>query len=252
MKLLGKSAIIVGGAQGIGKATAQLFLQEGAKVVIADLDADLAENTAKELGESLASSNFLVEVASFGGNVTNLQHMEQLTQATIQKFGKIDIVVNSAGITKDNLLLRMSEMEWDAVMGVNLKGAFNLTKAVLKPMLKARSGRIINISSVVGITGNAGQTNYSASKGGLISFTKSCAKELASRNILVNCVAPGFVRTRMTDVLPEDVKEKVRATIPLGRFGEPEDIAKVLLFLASDDASYITGQVISVNGGMYM
>jgi 3-oxoacyl-[acyl-carrier protein] reductase len=228
-------------------------LQEGAKVVIADLDADLAEKTAKELGESLASSScFTVEVASFGGNITNLQHMEQLAQATVQKFGKIDIVVNSAGITKDNLLLRMSELEWDAVMGVNLKGAFNLTKAVLKPMLKARSGRIINISSVVGITGNAGQANYSASKGGLIAFTKSCARELASRNILVNCVAPGFVHTRMTDVLSDEVKQKVKDSIPLGRFGEPEDIAKVLLFLASDDSSYITGQVISVNGGMTM
>jgi 3-oxoacyl-[acyl-carrier protein] reductase len=171
---------------------------------------------------------------------------------SLDKFGRIDILVNNAGITRDNLLMRMSDEEWDSVLAVNLKGVFNGTKAVVRPMMKQRQGRIVNVASVVGLMGNAGQANYAASKGGVVALTKTCAREFASRNILVNAVAPGFIRTRMTDALTEEQKQKLLTLIPLGRLGEADDVAKVVLFLCSEDSSYITGHVVSVNGGMYI
>jgi len=177
---------------------------------------------------------------------------ENLMQKALDKFSKINILINNAGITRDNLILRMSDQEWDSVLGVNLKGVFNCTKAASRSMLKARGGRIVNIASVVGLMGNAGQANYSASKGGVIALTKTCAREFSSRGVLVNAIAPGFIRTAMTDALSEENKKKLSDLIPLGRLGEPDDIAKAAVFLCSEDSSYITGHIISVNGGMYM
>ncbi|OGS18113.1 MAG: hypothetical protein A2219_02715, partial [Elusimicrobia bacterium RIFOXYA2_FULL_50_26] len=186
------------------------------------------------------------------GNVANGEDCEKIIRQALDKFSKINILINNAGITRDNLIMRMSDAEWDAVLGVNLKGVFNCTKAVSRSMLKARSGRIVNIASVVGLMGNAGQANYSASKGGVIALTKTCAREFASRGILVNAVAPGFIRTAMTDALTEDVKKKLSEQIPLARLGEAEDVANAVVFLCSDASSYITGHVLSVNGGMYL
>ena len=193
-----------------------------------------------------------VQTLGVKGNVAQIADCEKLVDATLDKFGRIDILINNAGITRDNLVMRMSDDEFDSVIAVNLKGVFNCTKAAIRPMMKARKGRIVNIASVVGLMGNAGQANYSASKGGVVALTKTCAREFSSRNILVNAVAPGFIRTRMTDALSEDQKKKLLELIPLGRLGEPEDVAKVVLFLSSDESSYITGHVVSVNGGMYI
>ena len=245
-RLKGKVAIVTGGAAGIGRAIAEAFAREGAKVAITDLDPAQTETAAAEIAKACSA-----EVAGFGGNVTESSRCEAIVGEVIARFGKVDILVNNAGITKDNLLMRMSEGEWDAVLSVNLKGPFNFTKAVIRPMMKAREGRIINIASVVGQMGNPGQANYSASKGGLIAFTKTCAKEFSSRYILVNAVAPGFIDTRMTAVLPEEVKKALLSHIPLNRMGKPEEIARVALFLASEDSSYVTGQVLAVNGGLY-
>lgn len=239
--------IVTGGAQGIGKAIGALFASAGARIVVCDVVEELSKKTAEELEQKFKLPALALKV-----DVTKFSECEELAQKTLDKFQRIDILVNNAGITKDNLLMRMSDEEWDAVLAVNLKGAFNCTKAVVRPMMKQKSGRIINICSVVGLMGNAGQANYSASKGGLIAMTKSCAREFASRNILVNAIAPGFIRTRMTDLLSEEQKQKLSALIPLVRLGEPEDVAGAALFLASPNSSYITGQVISVNGGMYM
>lgn len=247
MRLKGQVAIITGCAQGIGKSIAETFAKEGANIVVSDINIELAQKTADEL-----KSQYNVETIAVAGNVAKLEDCETLVTKVLDKFQKIDILVNNAGITKDNLVLRMSEQEWDAVISVNLKGVFNCIKAVVKPMFKQRSGRIINIASVVGLMGNAGQANYSASKGGVIALTKTCAREFSSRNVLVNAIAPGFIRTAMTDVLSDDVKQKLTDQIPLKRLGEASDIAKSALFLASEDSSYITGHVISVNGGMYM
>ena len=247
MKLKGKTAVITGSAQGIGKAIAEAFAQEGANVVISDINAELSQKTADEI-----KSKYGVETAAVACNVAKIEECENLVKASLDKFSKIDILINNAGITKDNLVLRMTESEWDAVIAVNLKGVFNCIKAASRPMLKAREGRIINIASVVGEMGNAGQINYSASKGGVIAMTKTCAKEFASRNILVNAIAPGFIRTAMTDVLSDEAKKAMSDMIPLKRLGEASDIAKAALFFASDDSSYITGHVLSVNGGMYM
>ncbi|MFN3966229.1 MAG: 3-oxoacyl-[acyl-carrier-protein] reductase [Endomicrobiia bacterium] len=246
-KLLEKVAIVTGGAQGIGKAIAAALAQEGANIVISDIDENIAKATADEISKIAGVQTIAVKT-----DVSNFSDVENLVKITLDKFQKIDILINNAGITKDNLILRMTEQEWDDVLAVNLKGVFNCTKAVSKVMIKQRQGRIVNIASVVGLMGNAGQVNYSASKGGVIAFTKSCARELAGRNILVNAVAPGFIKTRMTDALSEEQKKKLTELIPLNRLGEPEDVAKVVVFLCSDDSSYITGQVISVNGGMYM
>ncbi len=247
MRLKGQVAIITGCAQGIGKSVAETFAKEGANIVVSDINAELAQKTADEL-----KSSFGVETLAVAGNVSKLDECESLAAKAIEKFGKIDILINNAGITKDNLVLRMSEMEWDAVIAVNLKGVFNCTKAVTRQMFKQRSGRIINIASVVGLMGNAGQANYSASKGGVIALTKTCAREFSSRNVLVNAIAPGFIRTAMTDALTDDVKKKLAEQIPLQRLGEASDIAKAALFFASEDSSYVTGHVLSVNGGMYM
>ncbi len=246
-KLLDKVAIVTGAGQGIGKAIALALAQEGANIVVSDIDELLAKNTAEEISKTTG-----VQTISAKTDVSNSSDVENLVKMTLDKFQKIDILINNAGITRDNLIIRMSEQEWNSVIDVNLKGVFNCTKTVSKVMIKQRQGRIVNIASVVGLMGNPGQVNYSASKGGVIAFTKSCARELAGRNILVNAVAPGFIKTRMTDALSEEQKKKLTELIPLNRLGEPEDVAKVVVFLCSDDSSYITGQVISVNGGMYM
>jgi len=247
VRLKDQVAVITGGAQGIGKAIATLFASEGAKLVLSDIDEAMVQATAAQIGKEKN-----VETLGVKGNVSQFADCEKLVDASLDKFSRIDILINNAGITRDNLLMRMSDDEWDAVIAVNLKGVFNCTKAAIRPMMKARQGRIVNIASVVGQMGNAGQANYSASKGGVISLTKTCAREFASRNILVNAIAPGFVRTRMTDALTEEQKKKLLELIPLGRLGEPEDIAKVALFLCSEGSSYITGHVVSVNGGMYI
>src|SRR3989344_345000 len=245
MLLKDKVAIITGGAQGIGLAIASLYAANGANLVLCDVAEDLAKKSAQELEQK-----FKVRTLALKTNVTQFADCADLAQKTLDKFQRIDILVNNAGITKDNLVMRMSDEEWDAVLAVNLKGAFNCTKAAVRMMMKQRSGRIINICSIVGLMGNAGQANYSASKGGLIAMTKTCAREFASRNVLVNAIAPGFIRTRMTDALSEEQKQKLAALIPLTRLGEPEDVASAALFLASPDSSYITGHVLSVNGGM--
>ena len=247
MRLKDQVTVITGGAQGIGKSIATLFASEGAKLVLSDIDEGMVQATAAQIGKEKN-----VETLGVKGNVSQITDCEKLVEAALDKFNRIDILINNAGITKDNLLMRMSDDEWDAVIAVNLKGVFNCTKAAIRPMMKARKGRIVNIASVVGQMGNAGQANYSASKGGVISLTKTCAREFSSRNILVNAIAPGFIRTRMTDALTEEQKKKLLELIPLGRLGEPEDIAKVALFLCSEESSYITGHVVSVNGGMYI
>lgn len=247
MRLKDKVAVITGGAQGIGKSIALTMASEGAHLVLSDVNEAAVQATAAEIAKEKN-----IQAIGVKGNVSLIADCEKLVDASLDKFSRIDILVNNAGITKDNLLMRMSDEEWDAVISVNLKGVFNCTKAAIRPMMKARQGRIINIASVVGLMGNAGQANYSASKGGVISLTKTCAREFSSRNILVNAIAPGFIRTKMTDVLAEDQKKKLLEIIPLGRLGEPEDVAKAAVFLASDESSYITGHVISVNGGMYI
>ncbi len=247
MRLKDKVAIITGGAQGIGFSIAALMAKEGAKIVISDVQ----EESVKKAAESL-SKDFNVETLPLKGDVTQGADCDTMVKNTLDKFGRIDILVNNAGITKDNLVMRMSDDEWDKVIAVNLKGSFLCTRSVIRPMMKQRSGRIINICSIVGLMGNAGQANYSASKGGLIAMTKTCAREFASRNILVNAIAPGFIKTKMTEALSDEQKQKLASLIPLERLGEAEDVAKAALFLASEDSSYITGQVISVNGGMYM
>jgi len=246
-RLLNKVAIVTGGAQGIGKSIVEKLASEGAHCVIVDVDLQTAQNTAKEVEEKYG-----VNTLVFNVDVVNYQQVQSCVDETVAKFGKVDILVNNAGITKDNLIIRMTEEEWDKVLDVNLKGCFNFIKAVSKYMIKQKSGRIINIASVVGLMGNPGQANYSASKGGLIALTKTVAKELASRNILVNAVAPGYIKTRMTEQLSEEQKKKLQEYIPLNRLGEPEDVANVVWFLCIEESSYITGQVISVNGGMYM
>lgn len=247
MKLLeGKTAIVTGGARGIGRAIALRFAQEGANVAFSDLNLD--ENTT-ELEKELSALG--VKGKAFSSNAANFADAEKLINDVATEFGQIDILVNNAGITRDNLLMRMTESDWDLVINVNLKSIFNMTKAVQRIMLKQKFGSIINMSSVVGIEGNAGQSNYSASKAGLIGFTKSIAQELGSRNIRVNAVAPGFIETAMTEKLPEDVRKSWIELIPLRRVGYPKDVADVCLFLGSDMSAYVTGQVISVCGGMH-
>ncbi|MBI5239823.1 MAG: 3-oxoacyl-[acyl-carrier-protein] reductase [Elusimicrobia bacterium] len=245
-RLEGKAAVITGAAQGIGYAMAELFGREGASVFIVDVD----EAKAAEAVGKLAAAG--VPALSAKADVSRYEDCEAVVKAALEKFGKVDILVNNAGVTRDNLVMRLADADWDLVLGINLKGVFNFTKAVARPMLKARAGRIINIASIVGQQGNAGQANYSASKGGVIALTKTCAREFASRGVLVNAIAPGFIRTRMTDAIPEEAKKKLLEAILLGRMGEPEDIARAALFLAGEDSSYITGQVLGVNGGMYM
>lgn len=244
--LKGKVAIVTGGTAGIGKAIALMYAQNGADVAVFGTNIERGELVAKEI-EAFGVKARFVQV-----DVSNTQQVATSIEQVLEEFGKVDILVNNAGITKDNLMLRMSEADWDLVLDVNLKSTFNTVKALLKHMMKARSGKIINVSSVIGLTGNAGQVNYAASKSGLIGVTKSLAKELAARNINVNCVAPGFIETKMTDSLPEKIKEEILKGIPMKRMGRPEEIAQVALFLASEASSYMTGQTLTVDGGMVM
>ena len=246
MKLLeGKTALITGAARGIGKSIAMKFAQEGANVAFSDLNYD--ENMEATEAELKALG---VDAKGYASNAASFDDGEKLINSVVEDFGRIDILINNAGITRDNLLMRMQEKDWDAVLTVNLKSAFNLTKAVQRIMMKQRTGSIINMSSVVGVSGNAGQSNYSASKAGMIGFTKSIAQELGSRNIRCNAIAPGFIETEITHKLGEDVKEAWIKTIPLRRSGKPDDVADVAVFLASDLSSYVSGQVINVCGGM--
>ncbi|AUS96457.1 beta-ketoacyl-ACP reductase [Clostridium thermosuccinogenes] len=247
MSLKGKTAVITGSGRGIGKAIAFKLAQMGANVV---LNSTPSSDSADIAAEELRAAGYNVIVTK--GNVSCAEDVEVMINTAKEAFGSVDILVNNAGITRDTLLVRMSEEDWDDVLDTNLKGAFLCTKAAAKIMVKQRSGKIINITSVAGVMGNPGQANYSASKAGMIGLTKTTAKELASRGITCNAVAPGLTISRMTEALPEKVKENYLSNIPLGRFGTPEDVANVVGFLASDDANYITGQVIHIDGGLVM
>jgi len=238
--------LITGAARGIGRSIAEKFAEEGADIALCDLNLDWLADSITACGAGGCKVN------AYAADVSKPDDVQKTIDSVLKDMGRIDILINNAGITRDGFLIRMSEEDWDAVLGVNLKGAFLFTKAVAKPMLKQRSGAIINIASIIGLIGNAGQCNYAASKAGVIALTKSAAKELASRNIRVNAVAPGFITTKMTDSLPEDIRNKMLEAIPLNRFGAPDDVANAVLFLAGEAAAYITGQVINVNGGMVM
>jgi 3-oxoacyl-[acyl-carrier protein] reductase len=247
MLLDGKTALVTGASRGIGRAIALRLAAEGASVAI-----NYAGNTAKAEETKAAIEAAGGKAALFQADVSDSAQVEQMVAAVTEAFGTIDILVNNAGITRDGLLMRMKEEDFDAVLDTNLKGIFHVTKAVSKLMMKKRAGRIVNMASVVGIMGNAGQTNYAAAKAGVIGFTKSVAREFAARGITVNAVAPGFIATDMTAAMPEKAKEATLAAIPLRRMGEPEDVANAVAFLVSDQASYITGQVVKVDGGMVM
>jgi 3-oxoacyl-[acyl-carrier protein] reductase len=238
-----KVVMVTGGAAGIGRVTAENFAKEGARIAICDVNPEAGETAAKALGPEASFEK--VDVADSTG-------VSSWVEGVFEKYGQIDVLVNNAGITRDSLIMRMKEADWDAVIGVNLKSAFNCIKAVSKIMVKQRSGRIINLASVVGVMGNPGQANYVASKAGMIGLTKTVAKELGARGITVNAVAPGFIETDMTEVLSDKVREAMLSMIPLQRAGTPQDVADTITFLASDSAAYITGQVIHVTGGMYM
>ena len=245
MKLKDRVAIISGAAAGIGLATAKLFLEEGAKVAICDISAEKIAQAAQDLSS-------LGTVRPFVVNIADKQQVTEMVEAVAKEFGRIDILINNAGITRDGLLMTMKEGDFDAVVDTNLKGTFLCMKAAARPMMKQRYGRIVNVSSVVGLRGNAGQVNYAASKAGVIGMTKSVAKELASRGVTANAVAPGFIDTDMTAALPDSARTALLAAIPLQRLGAAEDVAKAVAFLASDAASYMTGQVLAVDGGMAM
>lgn len=244
MLLKDKVALVTGGGQGIGKAISVRLAKEGAHIAVCDINLEIAQNCAKEI-EKMG-----VKAAAFQSNVADSNSAEETVNKVIDNFGRVDILVNNAGVTRDTLLMRMKEEDWDLVLNVNLKGTFNFTKAIVRPMMKQQSGAIVNVASVIGLIGNAGQGNYAASKAGVIGLTKSVAKEVASRNIRVNAVAPGFIATAMTDKLPEDIRKKMLDNIPMGRFGSPEDVADVILFLASDLSRYVTGTVVNISGGL--
>ena len=245
-RLEGKVALVTGGARGIGKAICQRLADEGAKLAIVDIMLDVAQETADEFKAAG------VEAAAFASDVSKLDSANETVADVIKEFGQIDILINNAGITRDTLMMRMSEQDWDMVIAVNLKGTFNFTKAVCRPMMKARSGKIVNVASVVGRMGNAGQANYSASKAGVIGLTKTTAKEFATRGIQVNAVAPGYIQTDMTGKLSDAATEAFMTVIPMKRGGTPEDVANVVYFLCSEDSNYVTGQVINIDGGMLM
>jgi 3-oxoacyl-[acyl-carrier protein] reductase len=246
MTLQGKVAVVTGGSRGLGRAVATVLAREGAVITLCARDRVLLEKVAAELESSGA------QALAVQADVTQAYEVEQMIGACVARFGQVDILVNNAGITRDNLGLRMKDEEWDAVLSVNLKGVFQCTRAVLRPMIKQRSGRIINLTSVVAVMGNPGQANYVAAKAGIIGLTKATAREVASRGITANAVAPGFIETDMTHALDPELQEQMRSQIPLGRFGRPEDVAELVAFLASDRAAYITGQVIHLNGGLWM
>lgn len=246
--LLDQVAVITGGNTGIGKCVAFKFAEEGAKIVIMGTNAETGRATIEEIKQAVPSA----QVLFYQVDVSQTAAVEEVIKKVIDTFGKIDILVNNAGITADQLLMKMSEEDWDRVLAINLKSCYNTCRAVARSMMKAKKGKIINIGSVVGLTGNAGQVNYAASKAGMIGFTKALAKELASRNILVNCLAPGFIQTKMTEKLSEAQKEMILKDIPLGRMGDPREIADAAWFLASPLSNYMTGQVITVDGGMVM
>ncbi|WP_399628231.1 3-oxoacyl-[acyl-carrier-protein] reductase [Sporosarcina sp. SG10008] len=243
----GKSAIVTGASRGIGREIALLLAKEGARVAVNYSGSkDKADDVVKLITESGG------EAFAIQADVSDADGVKNMVDKTLEMFGSIDILVNNAGITRDNLLMRMKEDEWDDVININLKGVFLCTKGVTRQMMRQRAGRIVNVASIVGVSGNPGQANYVAAKAGVIGFTKTAAKELASRNINVNAVAPGFITTDMTDALSEEVKNQMLSVIPLGKLGRPEDVARTVLFLLSDDAVYITGQTIHVDGGMVM
>ncbi len=245
--LKGKVALITGGAKGIGKAIVEILSEAGCDVVIADLMKDIAIATSEEVKDKYKNKTFPIDV-----DVSKYNSVEKCVKSVIESFGKIDILINNAGVTRDTLILRMTPEDWDFVININLKGTFNFTKVVSSYMIKERYGRIVNIASIVGLTGNAGQSNYSASKGGVIALTKTTAKEFASRNITCNAVAPGFIDTEMTRKLPEKVREDMVKMIPMKNYGMPDDVANAVLFFVSDMAKYITGQCLVVDGGMVM
>ncbi|MGG2084946.1 3-oxoacyl-[acyl-carrier-protein] reductase [Lysinibacillus pakistanensis] len=246
-KLEGKVAVVTGASRGIGRAIALKLADEGAKVVV---NYSGSQAKAEEVVARIQENGG--EAIAVQASVSQTEEVTALIDTAVKTFGSLDILVNNAGITRDNLLMRMKEDEWDDVLNTNLKGVFLCTKAVTRQMMKQRAGRIINISSIVGVAGNAGQANYVAAKAGVIGLTKTTAKELASRNILVNAIAPGFIETEMTDQLPEELKQGMLTQIPLAKLGQPEDIAKAVAFLASDDANYMTGQTLHIDGGMVM
>jgi len=236
-------ALVTGGATGIGAAIAKRFNKENTQIAICDIDVEKGKALAAEVGEG---AHF------YKLDVADESEVIEVVDKIFEDFGRIDVLVNNAGITIDKLLIRMNKKDWDRVLEVNLTGTFLMTRAVAKHMIKQRSGRIINMASIIGLIGNFGQANYAASKAGIIAFTKSCAKELARRNIMVNAIAPGFIKTRMTEAIPGEIKESYLKQIPVGKFGEPEDVANLVVFLCSAQASYITGQTICVDGGMVM
>lgn len=247
MTLVGKVALVTGGSRGIGRAIALKLAENGADVAINYAGNTAAAEEVKTAIEQMGRKALLVQ-----GSVADTDGVQTIVNTVVKELGRLDILINNAGITRDGLLMRMKEADWDDVMHTNLKGVYNCSKAVLRTMMKQRSGRIVNMASVVGEMGNAGQTNYAAAKAGVIGFTKSLAKEVASRGITVNAIAPGFIATDMTSVLTDDQKDEMARTIPLGRAGQPEDVANAVLFLVSEGAAYITGQVLNVDGGMVM
>ncbi|MEH7415431.1 3-oxoacyl-[acyl-carrier-protein] reductase [Neobacillus drentensis] len=247
MNLAGKFALVTGASRGIGREIALELARQGAEVAVNFAGSEAKANEVVDEIKAIGRDAFTVKC-----NVANSEEVSEMIKATVDRFGRLDILVNNAGITRDNLLMRMKEEEWDDVINTNLKGVFLCTKAVTRQMMKQRVGRIINLASIVGVSGNPGQANYVAAKAGVIGLTKTTAKELASRNITVNAIAPGFITTDMTDKLPEEVKAEMLKQIPLARLGEPKDIAKITAFIASDDSAYITGQTFHVDGGMVM